>query len=149
MTGVNPTMLVIHFLYVAQSGTHVDIILGGIDPNPNDLPTGSANYVYGFSHQAWRAILPYYITAYKTGIRPNITSDTVIYWYRPYPKAAVATTDALGLPAVDNQDVTPSDFTPSQVLNDSVFIVALLQASATLTLTSGSTSQSMELASGT
>jgi len=48
----------------------------------------AANYVNGYSHAGWRTLYQYYISWYLTGVKPTITEDKIIYWYRTHPKAA-------------------------------------------------------------
>ncbi|TRM63124.1 glycoside hydrolase family 71 protein, partial [Schizophyllum amplum] len=45
------------------------------------------HYVLGYDHGAWRSIVQYYASLYKTG--SATINDEVIYWYRTSPKAAL------------------------------------------------------------
>ncbi|KAF7543086.1 hypothetical protein G7Z17_g11025 [Cylindrodendrum hubeiense] len=51
---------------------------------PAQIVSGAEVYVDGFDHSAMRAVLPYFITAYKAGAK-NVdltTDETAIAWYR-------------------------------------------------------------------
>jgi glucan endo-1,3-alpha-glucosidase len=50
------------------------------------------------SSLGWLELLPYYITAYKTGSYPDVARDRIILWARLYPAAANAPDD-VGRPA--------------------------------------------------
>lgn len=107
----------------------------------------AAAYVNGFPHAAWRIIAQYYISWFKKGVAPTVTvslvagcsnvlladvrerialtqTDTIITWYREYPKAAVCPTGDL-----------PRN---SQYPADAVFAFALLASPATVTIDIGS-----------
>jgi glucan endo-1,3-alpha-glucosidase len=122
--------------------------IGTIDSNSGDLPSGSTNYVYGFPHTSFQAILPYFISYYKTGQAPKVSQDVVVYWYRPFLKDSSASGDGLGQPYVANQDTSRSSYTPSQVLVDAVYIVTILSSPATVVVESGSTNVTQSVPMG-
>ncbi|KAF8317382.1 glycoside hydrolase family 71 protein [Clavulina sp. PMI_390] len=95
------------------------------DINPNVYIGDAAAYVDGFPHADWRIIGQYYISWFKSGSAPSVTTDQLIFWYREYPKAAVCPTGDL-----------PRN---SQYPADAVFAFALLASPATVTLDIGST----------
>jgi len=110
--------------------------IGKIDPNSNDLPTDSPAYVYGFTHEAWQAILPAFIAAYKNGqTSPVINHDIVIYWHRANFVDGVNCNDGIGTPAVENRDITPSGYAIDQVIGNNIFVAALLTAPVEITIT--------------
>ena len=49
-----------------------------------------------------------------------------MYWYRPFLKNAVASSDPYGQPYVANQDTSRSSYTPSQVLQDNIYTITIL-----------------------
>ncbi|KAL7266880.1 hypothetical protein RUND412_010554 [Rhizina undulata] len=51
------------------------------------IVTGAETYVSNMPHEAWRNLLPYYITAYKSGSRDvKIPTEGATFWYRTTPK---------------------------------------------------------------
>eukprot|EP00026_Physarum_polycephalum_P005139 Phypoly_transcript_05168.p1 GENE.Phypoly_transcript_05168~~Phypoly_transcript_05168.p1 ORF type:complete len:593 (+),score=109.83 Phypoly_transcript_05168:98-1876(+) len=111
--------------------------IGPIDSNSGDLPEGSSNYVYGFPHTAWLDTLPYFIQYYKTGSAPTVSQDLVVYWYRPYLKSSQSS-DPLGQPYVANQNTSPSNYSPQDVVADSIFVLTILKSAGTITVNGGS-----------
>ncbi|KAK4187067.1 glycoside hydrolase [Podospora australis] len=57
---------------------------------PAQVVEGAEEYVNGYSHTALRAVLPYFIAAYKAGSRvvEFTGEDTAIAWYRTTPASA-------------------------------------------------------------
>jgi glucan endo-1,3-alpha-glucosidase len=115
------------------------------------LPAGSEAWVDGFDHSAWADLLPFFIRAYKANHTidgsafatksSNQTSalasipvknlkDTVVFWYRPHPKDAVASSDPLPQP------------TGGSFPDDDLVVIAILEAPATIVINSGSKSES-------
>ena len=57
------------------------------DTVPEQIVPGAEEYVVGYSHAAFRAVLPYFIRAYKVG-SPCVNwagEDIAIAWYRTSP----------------------------------------------------------------
>ena len=79
------------------------------------------------SHAGALKLNQYYVNWYKSGIKPVTTSDSLYYFYRTHPKAAVATSDPL--PAVGYFVGT---------CTDTIFVTSILTSPATLVVTSGS-----------
>ncbi|KAI5459642.1 glycoside hydrolase family 71 protein [Mariannaea sp. PMI_226] len=52
------------------------------DISTPQIVSGAEKYVSGFSHKAFRAVLPYFIRAYKAGTWNVDLHDTAIAWYR-------------------------------------------------------------------
>jgi len=119
------------------------------------LPAGSEEWVDGFDHSPWASLLPFFIAAYKSNqtfptgnstIVPgslsfptaptNIVNDTVVFWYRPHSKDAVASTDSLPVPT-SNTDA-----------DDIVHCIAILSEPGTIVINSGSSSQSFSAVAG-
>jgi hypothetical protein len=94
-----------------------------------------------------------FIAAYHAGeTSPNsfITSDQLIYWYRPTPKDLDCdATDTTTQPA-NNASGNYFEGRPDgwQTMSDSVFIVSLLTEPATIQATSGSVSQTFSAPAG-
>ncbi|KAL1412022.1 hypothetical protein Q8F55_003019 [Vanrija albida] len=107
-----------------------------IGPIKGVLPVTSNTWVDGFDHTGLAALTSYYATAYKTGAYPAITKDSITLWSRPHPAAATASNDAVGRPT--NWGWT----------NDNLYAVVLTTAPATVTLTSGATTQTFEVGAG-
>ncbi|KAG2124416.1 glycoside hydrolase family 71 protein [Suillus clintonianus] len=97
--------------------------IGDINPNV-DLGTQAPLYVDGFVHAAWRDVAQYYISWFKTGSAPIITTDKVVFWYRAWPKAITCSTGSLPRNAAYPEDA--------------VFALAMLKDTATITLAMGS-----------
>ena len=60
------------------------------DTVPEQIVRGAEDYVVGYSHSAFRAVLPYFIRAYKMG-SPYVGwagEDIAIAWYRTSPARA-------------------------------------------------------------
>ncbi|KAI5860904.1 glycoside hydrolase family 71 protein [Durotheca rogersii] len=56
------------------------------DPIPAQIVSGAETYVDGFAHSAFRFILPYFISAYKTGNRDvELQAEGAVAWYRTTP----------------------------------------------------------------
>ena len=83
-------------------------------------------YILGQSHAPWRIIAKYYISWWKTGKKPHITMDQVVYWYRIHPKATVCTGGS-------SEPIRNYEF-PS----DAVFAWVLVKEPATISMTVGS-----------
>ncbi|KAJ7177107.1 glycoside hydrolase [Mycena filopes] len=95
-------------------------------PQPHHSDDGSSQWATGMPHDAWRRIMKPYITAYKAGAAtPTVTTDGLVYWYRPTPKGVRCTNDTLPAPNGIN------------LLADVVFATTMLTSPATLTVTSG------------
>lgn len=84
------------------------------------------NYVWGQNHAAWRVIAKYYLTLWKTGSPPAITTDQVVFWYRIHPKDAVCSG---GSSTGVRNHLFP---------DDAVFAWALVKSPATISMSVGS-----------
>ncbi|KAL1688607.1 glycoside hydrolase family 71 protein [Schizophyllum commune] len=97
------------------------------DINYNVDMGDAINYVRGIDHSAWRTVAKYYIAWYKTGSKPTLTEDTVVYWYRTHPK---------GVSCFGGAPVRMASYP-----EDAIFALAMLAdstPSATITLDVGS-----------
>jgi glucan endo-1,3-alpha-glucosidase len=79
------------------------------------------------SHAGALALNQYYVNWFKSGTKPVPTSDSLYYFYRTHPKAAVATNDSWGRISWFSGDV-----------EDTIFVTTILTAPATLVVTTGS-----------
>lgn len=84
-------------------------------------------------HDSWRSFLPYYIKKYK-GVPFDITCDQVQYWYRDSAVSGGDDCDVAGNNAAQNQIETP----PNDLVDDTIFISAILQTPAELHVQIGS-----------
>ncbi|KDR78300.1 hypothetical protein GALMADRAFT_94936 [Galerina marginata CBS 339.88] len=98
-------------------------------------PAGTT-YATGFPHTAWYDLSQYYITAFKTGNYPAITTDVIYFWARPHPAAATASGDSLGRP-------TGWDWT-----EDSMWAAVFATSSATVILKCGTSSNTFSVGAG-
>lgn len=116
------------------------------------IPEGASDYVSKNPHDGWRALLPYYIDAYKTGnttvhtphgtstfYRSNHTAeDKITYWYRPNPSTAGSTGGTTG----NNPSQGQPALAPGVVSQDKVFFTALVQQPSVVTAQIGNGSVS-------
>ena len=107
-----------------------------IAPTAGALPAGSSEWVDGFPHDALMDVTKYYATAFKTGAYPAITEDKVIWWARPHPKDARATSDYMSRP--DRWNDT----------DDFVYALVFATADGVATLTSGTNSERYAVKTG-
>ncbi|KAF3932559.1 hypothetical protein ABW20_dc0104890 [Dactylellina cionopaga] len=94
--------------------------------NSGHSDDGSSQWANGFPHDAWRTLGKPFVTAYKNGASsPTVTSDKIVYWYRPHPKGLTCN-DPLAKP-------TGWDYA-----QDKIFIATMLTSPAELVVQSGS-----------
>ncbi|KAK5654325.1 hypothetical protein OQA88_7503 [Cercophora sp. LCS_1] len=101
------------------------------DTCPPQIVPGAEKYVNGYSHSALRAILPYFIAAYKAGT-PDIEppgEDTAVAWYRTTP----ARTGADG----GTQWGQSGSESAATGARDVISIVAITKTSASVTVAIG------------
>jgi len=101
----------------------------------------SEPYVTGFSHSAFRAVLPYYINAYKTNSRSTPTSDSAIAWFRTTPNNVCS----------DGGTQCSQDGSGGAAENcaeDAVFVLASSATGSTVTIQIGSASNSYQVQAG-
>ncbi|KAM0755751.1 hypothetical protein T439DRAFT_376053 [Meredithblackwellia eburnea MCA 4105] len=90
--------------------------LGPTRPNAG-LPSLSTQYSSSqFDHTPMLTLSSYYNSWFKTGAAPTIKSETVVWWYRPHPKAVKATSDSLQAP------------TNAEWVDDNLYAAALIPA---------------------
>jgi glucan endo-1,3-alpha-glucosidase len=105
---------------VVPSGIPQDVA-GNADARP---------YVDGMPHDNWRDLLPYYIASFKgNNTVPAGASEKLQYWYRLTPASAGSTDGVTG----GNGPTYP----PAEVVQDNVFVTALVNEPATISVQIG------------
>lgn len=91
--------------------------------------TGKApfNYAKDMPHDGWRDILPYIIDTYKNGVA-EFNEEKLVYWYRNSLADDCGAGDTTGNTAQQLQ----IEFPPDKVMQDRVFVTALLREYAEL-----------------
>lgn len=92
-----------------------------------------------------------YIAAYKAGataVDNFITSDQLIYWYRPQPMGVNCDATDTCMSPVNNPDYYIGRPNGYQTVTDSVFVVSLLTSGATLQVSSGGNNQTFTAPAG-
>lgn len=92
------------------------------------IPQGASRYVQNNPHDAWRALLPYFIASYKTADRSRIrvTRDTLVFWYRPNPNDSGSDGGTTGNSPQQGQPVMD----PRLLAEDKIYIAALVKESS-------------------
>lgn len=114
---------------------------------------GNSKWVNDMPHDGFLEMAKPYIAAFKAGsktVDSYIESDQLIYWYRPTLKSASCdSTDTCRNPSPASN---PNYFTGKpngyDTMEDSVFVVALLKSSGSVSVTSGSNSQTFTANAG-
>lgn len=146
---------------LAQSPRFVEMItwndfgeshyIGPLSSSHND--DGASKWVNDMPHDGFRDLAKPFIAAYKAGatsVDSYISEDQIIYWYRP-------TLSTVECDSTDNTMGTASNSSGNyyngkpngyQDLEDAVFVVTLLTANATLSVTSGGTTKTFDAKAG-
>jgi glucan endo-1,3-alpha-glucosidase len=109
----------------------------------NQLPTQSTG-VETETHIGYYELAKYYISWYRYGVQPAITKDGMFYFHRTQPMNAAIANDASG--GCGMGPVVPGQL--FGLLQDDIYVTTALTAPATLTVTSGNTTQSFSVAAG-
>lgn len=117
---------------------YIGDIVGSLPYDSNGVQSSSWAYSPQFDHTALGGLTQYYIAAYKNKAYPTVTSNSIYMWYRPHSINAVATNDPYGQPSCQSATCPV----------DNIYITALLTGSATVTVTSGSSTQSFNGVAG-
>lgn len=81
------------------------------------------SYVAGQNHSPWRVIATYYLTWWKTGNKPYVSQDQVVYWYRIHKKNAQCD---YGSALIRNSNMLEDAvFTWATVAKDSIISMAI------------------------
>lgn len=92
-----------------------------------------------------------FIAAFKAGatsVSNYITSDQLIYWYRPQPMNVNCDSTDTCMQQVNNPDYYIGRPNGWQTVTDSVFVVALLKSAGNLQVSSGSNTQNFNAPAG-
>ncbi|OXV08700.1 hypothetical protein Egran_03537 [Elaphomyces granulatus] len=114
---------------------------------------GASKWVNDMPHDGWLDMAKPFISAFKAGatsVSNYITEDELIYWYRPTPRGEDCdATDTCMVPA-NNASGNYFLGRPNgwESMQDTVFVVSLLQSPATIQVSSGSNSQTFTAAAG-
>lgn len=117
---------------------YIGDIVGSLPYDSNGEQSSSWAYSPQFDHSALGALTKYYITAYKNRAYPAVTSNSLFMWYRPHSINAVASADPYGKPVCQSSNCPV----------DNIYLTVLLTSSATVTVTSGGSSQTFNGVSG-
>ncbi|RDI77010.1 hypothetical protein Vi05172_g12992 [Venturia inaequalis] len=99
---------------------------------PQGAGTDAEAYVEDMPHDSWRNLLPYYIARYKKGAEPAVPTDKLQYWYRLTP-SSVGNADGV----TGNNGQYQTVVNPNTVVQDKVFVTALVSAPANVTVQIG------------
>ncbi|KAJ5335893.1 CAZyme family GH71 [Penicillium brevicompactum] len=114
---------------------------------------GASKWVNDMPHDGWLDISKPYIAAFKAGdSSPTnyISSDELVYWYRPTPRGVDCDSTDTCMVAANNGSGNYFIGRPDgwQSMADSVFVVSLLTAPATVKVNSGGNIYSWEAPAG-
>lgn len=119
------------------------------------LDDGNSKWTNDMPHDGFLQMAKPYISAFKAGsktVDSYIKSDQLIYWYRPTLKSASCdSTDTCAKPwpsSTPNPNYFVGKPNGYETMEDSVFVIALLQSSGTVTVVSGSISQTFNANAG-
>ena len=102
-------------------------------------------------HDGWLDMAKPFIAAYKAGAKSvdeYITSDQLIYWYRPQPKTVNCDATDTCMAGTEGENYYIGKPNGWNTLSDSVFVVALLKSAGTVQVTSGNSKKSFEAPAG-
>ncbi len=115
------------------------------------LDDGNSKWTNDMPHDGFLQMAKPYISAFKAGsktVDSYIKSDQLIYWYRPTLKSASCdSTDTCAKPwpsSTPNPNYFVGKPNGYETMEDSVFVIALLQSPGTVTVVSGSISQNLQ-----
>ncbi|KDQ10481.1 glycoside hydrolase family 71 protein [Botryobasidium botryosum FD-172 SS1] len=105
---------------------------------------GGSKWVKDMPHVSWLEMAKPYIAAYKAGSKDAssyITQDELVYWYRTAPRDLNCDSTDTTMASANNASGNYFEGRPNgyDSLTDSVFVVSLLTAPATVTINSGGT----------
>ncbi|EED20417.1 alpha-1,3-glucanase/mutanase, putative [Talaromyces stipitatus ATCC 10500] len=126
--------------------------IGPLDsPHTDD---GASKWVNDMPHDGWLDLAKPFIAAFKAGataVDNYITSDELIYWYRPTPKDVNCdATDTCMDTSASNSSGNYFIGRPNgyETMQDSVFVVSLFTAAAEITVSSGGNTQTFQASAG-
>jgi len=105
---------------------------------PDGSDTNAHPYVDGMAHDNWLDLLPHYIGRFKAGGDvPQVETEKLQYWYRLTPAAAGSSDGVTGGPCTDG---STKCYDPNTIVQDKVFVTALVNAPATVSIQIGNNS---------
>lgn len=121
--------------------------------NSPHIDDGNSKWTNDMPHDGFLSMAKPYIKAFKAGsktVDSQISTDQLIYWYRPTLKDAFCdSTDTCEKPpATPNPNYFIGKPNGYDTMQDAVFVVALLTSAGTVQVTSGSNSQSFNANAG-
>ena len=128
---------------ISQAPTFVQIISWNdygeshyIGPvRPSGVVNGAWYVDSAHTHEAWLALLPKYIAAYRSGSTAPLTaaaSDKLVYWYKTNPIASGSDGGTVG-----NNPNYQRTYPPGDLSGDLIFFTAQLSAPADISVTIG------------
>lgn len=114
---------------------------------------GASKWVNDMPHDGFRDLAKPYIAAFKAGadsVDSYITDDQIVYWYRPTPSDVECESTDNTMAAGSNSSGNYYHGRPNgyEVMQDEVFVVTLLTADASLSVTSGGTTKTFDAKAG-
>ena len=108
-----------------------------MDPEESQYGEGFLATPHRYCHAGYLELSKYYITWYKTGRQPQISNDSLYYFYRTHPKNAVA---------LNTNDIPVTWFFGD--VEDDIYNTVFLKAPAKLEVSSGGTLTTNSLPAG-
>ena len=99
-------------------------------------------------HNGYAQLMKYYITWYKTGSQPPITSDSLFYFYRTHPKNLVASDEPNDIRTHGTSGTSTNDDGSHNNILDVIYITTILTKPARLTVVSGGSSSTKNIETG-
>lgn len=114
---------------------------------------GNSKWTNDMPHDGWLDMAVPFIAAYKAGkdiVTDHITEDQLIYWHRPHAKSIDCDSTDTTMVTANNASGNYFLGRPAghEIMKDSVFVVSLLTAPGTVTVTSGDNTKSFEASAG-
>ncbi|KAH8689539.1 putative alpha-1,3-glucanase/mutanase [Talaromyces proteolyticus] len=114
---------------------------------------GASKWVNDMPHNGWLDMAKPFIAAFKAGAKSvdsYVTSDELIYWYRPTPRGVNCDSTDTCMVTASNTSGNYFMGRPNgwEDMNDSVFVVSLFTSAATIQVTSGNNTQSIDAKAG-
>jgi hypothetical protein len=114
---------------------------------------GNSKWTNDMPHDGWLDMAGPFIAAYKAGetsVSDHITEDQLIYWHRPHAKSVDCDATDTTMVTANNGSGNYFQGRPDghEIMKDSIFVVSLLTAPGTVTVTSGDNSKTFEASGG-
>ncbi|TVY12630.1 Mutanase [Lachnellula arida] len=114
---------------------------------------GESHYIGPLPHDGWLDMAKPFIAAYHAGsktVDDYITADELVYWYRPTLRSLDCDATDTTMVSANNASGNYFEGRPDgyEDMEDTVFVVAMLTAPGTVTVTSGDNTQSFNAPKG-